>query len=160
MGHYETAKICLNGHMITSSMETMHDTDKFCTICGQATITCCTNCNSPIHGSYYAEGIFNLEDPPVPSYCHNCGHPYPWIEERLKAAENIINMLDSLTNDQKRQLIDFIPDITMETPRSEYAALIYAKLLDGLQGFVVECLKHWCEKNVLPSLLVLMNMQK
>lgn len=159
MGYYETAKICLNGHMLTDSMEDSQNKDRFCTICGKAAITYCPICKDPIHGCY-ENGSLVCQKTRVPSYCHNCGHPYPWIEERLKAAENIINMLDSLTNDQRKQLIDFIPDITMETPRSEYAALIYAKLLDGLQGFVVECFKHWCEKNVLPSLLVLMNMQK
>ena len=86
--------------------------------------------------------------------------PYPWTEATLKTAENIINMLDELTPEQKKQLVDFIPDIIVETPQSRYAALVYAKFLDGLQGLAVDCFKDWLKKNVLPTLLVLMNMQE
>ena len=96
----------------------------------------------------------------VPAYCHNCGKPYPWTEATLQTAEHIIDMLDELTPDQKKQLVDFIPDIIVETPQSRYAALVYAKFLDGLQGLAVDCFKDWCQKNVFPTLLVLLNMQK
>lgn len=58
------------------------------------------------------------------------------------------------------QLVDFIPDIIVETPQSRYAALVYAKFLDGLQGLAVDCFKDWCKKNVFPTLLILLNMQK
>lgn len=78
----------------------------------------------------------------------------------MRAAEHIIDMLDNLTEDQKKQLVDFIPDIIVETPQSRYAALVYAKFLDGLQGLVYENFASWCRENVLPALLVLMNMQK
>lgn len=96
----------------------------------------------------------------VPAYCHNCGKPYPWTEATMRAAEHIIDMLDELTPDQKKQLVDFIPDIIVETPQSRYAALVYAKFLDSLQGLAVDCFKDWLKKNVLPTLLVLMNMQE
>lgn len=96
----------------------------------------------------------------VPAYCYACGAPYPWTKAILKTAENIINMLDELTPEQKKQLVDFIPDIIVETPQSRYAALVFAKLLDGLQGLTVDCFKDWAKENVLPALLVLMNMQK
>lgn len=78
----------------------------------------------------------------------------------MRAAEHIIDMLDELTAEQKKQLVDFIPDIIVETPQSRYAALVYAKFLDGLQGLAVDCFKDWLKKNVLPTLLVLMNMQE
>ena len=96
----------------------------------------------------------------VPAYCYNCGKPYPWTEATLQTAEHIIDMLDELTPDQKKQLVDFIPDIIVETPQSRYAALVYANFLDGLQGLAVDCFKDWCKKNVFPTLLVLLNMQK
>ena len=159
---FRTAKICSNGHMITDSAETINDDSNFCKTCGAAVISKCPHCQSRIHGCYHVDHVICLssKEAPVPAYCHNCGKPYPLTEAVLKTAENIINMFDELTPEQKKQLVDFIPDIIIETPRSRYAALVYAKFLDGLQGLVYENFASWCRENVLPALLVLMNMQK
>lgn len=159
MKDYGIARICLSGHVISEDIEISDPTRTFCQLCGDSSIIACKHCNAPIPGGFYG-GLLTIKEVTVPAYCHNCGKPYPWTEARLIAATNIINMLDELTPEQKQQLIDFIPDLIVETPKSQYAALIYAKFLDGINGFVFECLKQWCQKNVLPSLLVLTNMQK
>lgn len=168
---FTSAKICLNGDICSSNSECYTESSiLFCEKCGEEVISECPSCHAPIHGEYgyfaenylfknqYFEVVRKLQN--APAYCHNCGEAYPWTKTRLQAAENIINMLDELTIEQKKQLIEFIPDITTETPRSQYAALMYAKLLDGLQGLTIECFKIWAKENVLPALLVLMNMQK
>ncbi|WP_277270900.1 DUF2321 domain-containing protein [Phascolarctobacterium succinatutens] len=159
---FRTAKICSNGHMITDSAKTINDNSKFCKTCGASVISKCPHCQSRIHGSYHVDHVvcISSEEAPVPAYCHNCGKPYPWTEATMRAAEHIIDMLDELTAEQKKQLVDFIPDIIVETPQSRYAALVYANFLDGLQGLAVDCFKDWCKKNVFPALLVLLNMQK
>lgn len=148
--------------MITDSAEIINDNSNFCKTCGASIISKCPHCQSRIHGSYHVEHVvcISSEEAPVPAYCHNCGKPYPWTEATLQTAEHIIDMLDELTPNQKKQLVDFIPDIIVETPQSRYAALVYAKFLDGLQGLAVDCFKDWLKKNVLPTLLVLMNMQE
>lgn len=160
MNHYHAAKICLNGDMITDSIETSIDDSEFCIKCGAKIISECPNCHASIHGFCDIDGILTFETTQIPAYCHACGAPYPWTEARLKAAENIINMLDELSDVQKKKLVDFIPDITAETPRSQYAALVYAKSLECIQGLTIECFKIWAKENVLPTLLILMNMQK
>ena len=183
---FKTAQVCQNGHLRNSDTSTHAAKNEiFCSICGAEVISACPHCGSQLRGAYYMnkpiysgtmcnvlEGkklsshisgykdvkISNTVD--VPAYCHNCGKPYPWTEATLQTAEHIIDMLDELTPDQKKQLVDFIPDIIIETPRSRYAALVYAKFLDGLQGLVYENFASWCRENVLPALLVLMNMKK
>ena len=183
---FKIAQVCQNGHLRNSDTSTHAAKNEiFCSICGAKVISACPHCGSQLRGAYYMnkpiysgtmcnvlEGrklsshisgykdvkISNTVD--VPAYCHNCGKPYPWTEATLQTAEHIIDMLDDLTEDQKKQLVDFIPDIIVETPQSRYAALVYAKFLDGLQGLAVDCFKDWCKKNVFPTLLVLLNMQK
>jgi len=183
---FKTAQVCENGHLRNSDTSTHSaKNEDFCSICGAKVISACPHCGSQLRGAYYMnkpiysgtmcnvlEGrklsshisgykdvkISNTVD--VPAYCHNCGKPYPWTEATLQTAEHIIDMLDELTPDQKKQLVDFIPDIIVETPQSRYAALVYAKFLDGLQGLAVDCFKDWLKKNVFPTLLVLLNMQK
>nr|DAL11009.1 MAG TPA_asm: Primosomal protein N' [Caudoviricetes sp.] len=157
--------------------------ETYCSLCGSKIISTCPSCNSPLRGDYYANKAhyrygaitfdghgqkilsgFNEElqshQTQIPAYCYNCGKPYPWTEARLKAAENIIDMIDELSEEQKQKLVEFIPDLLIETPRSEYAALICAKFLDGISGYVFQAFKDWCQKNVLPTLLVLMNFDK
>lgn len=183
---FKIAQVCQNGHLRNSDTSTHAAKNEiFCSICGAKVISACPHCGSQLRGAYYMnkpiysgtmcnvlEGrklsshisgykdvkISNTVD--VPAYCHNCGKPYPWTEATLQTAEHIIDMLDELTPDQKKQLVDFIPDIIVETPQSRYAALVYAKFLDGLQGLAVDCFKDWLKKNVFPTLLVLLNMQK
>lgn len=181
---FQKAQICTNGHMRNSCADSNPNrNESFCALCGAAVIDRCPSCKTPIRGCKSIEqprgtlngnifskrratttvtgyAILTSNDAPVPAFCHQCGAPYPWTEATLKTAENIINMLDELTEDQKKQLVNFIPDIIVETPQSRYAALVYAKFLDGLQGLAVDCFKNWAKENVLPVLLVLMNMKQ
>lgn len=183
---FTTAQVCQNGHLRNSDTSThAAKNENFCSICGAEVISACSHCGSQLRGAYYMnkpiysstmcnvlegrklsshiagyKGVKLSNTVDVLAYCHNCGKPYPWTEATMRAAEHIIDMLDELTPDQKKQLVDFIPDIIVETPQSRYAALVYAKFLDGLQGLAVDCFKDWCKKNVFPTLLVLLNMQK
>ena len=174
---FKTAQVCVNGHLRNTDTDThAAKNEAFCSICGAKVISSCPRCNSPLRGTYYISKplyspslsnpkikgyrdlkISNTVD--VSAYCYECGSPYPWTESRLKTAENIINMLDELTTEQKQQLVEFIPDIIIETPRSRYAALVYAKFMDGLSGLVYENFVAWAKENVLPMLLVLMNLR-
>lgn len=168
---YTHAQICLSGHINNSNIEYYpEENSSFCQECGSKIIDECPSCHAKIRGErgcmhanmldnrYHFTAAYHLSV--APAYCYACGAPYPWTKATLQTAENIINMLDELTPEQKQQLVDFIPDIIVETPQSRYAALFYAKLLNGLQGLVLNCFKDWAKENVLPSLLILMNMQE
>ena len=53
-GRYDTAQICINGHIINSmSISKPEHNKKFCDKCGEPTITNCQNCNAPIRGYYH-----------------------------------------------------------------------------------------------------------
>lgn len=134
MGYYKTAKICLNGHLISSNIENHSADYPFCTSCGSKTITICQNCQAPIHGYYHIKGVVSFEEPTVPAFCHNCGEPYPWTKTFLETAEGMVDMFDELSPEQKLQLKETFPDLIVETPKSKLAALQASKLINGFQS--------------------------
>lgn len=160
MGYYRTAKICQNGHMITNNVESSENHDKFCSKCGAETITQCRFCRAAIHGIYIVPGYIGKYPPtPVPSYCHNCGKPYPWTEAFLKNADEMVDMFDELSAEQKQQLKETFPDLIVKNPRSELAALKAAKLINGLTSFGKDIFVKLLQDNIIQSLFTLMNIK-
>ena len=56
-----------------------------------------------------------------PSYCGQCGKPFPWTEAALTAAKEYTDELD-LSQDEKTALKATLRDLTADTPRTELAA--------------------------------------
>lgn len=160
MGYYKTAKICLNGHMITDDLESSGNNDSFCSECGAKAITHCKYCNANIHGYYFVPGVLNLAaETTVPAYCHDCGEPYPWTETFLKTAEEMVDMFNELSTEQKQQLKETFPDLIVETPQSKLAALRAAKLINGLTSFGKDIFVKLLQDNVVDSLFALMHLK-
>ena len=100
---FQNACICKAGHICNDCTQLMPELNyKFCNICGEETITHCSACNTAIQGAlvrydelfqqWSVERNLNFE----PAYCPECGTPFPWTQERLHAAQGIIDMLDEL----------------------------------------------------------------
>lgn len=124
MGHYDVALICMNGHMVNDNYNEypQHNT-AYCEKCGAATINSCPNCKAQIRGSYEVSGaVFVRGTTTTPAYCHNCGKPYPWTEEKLKAIKEAIE-LSGISMQEKEEFNKNLPDIMSETPRTKIAAL-------------------------------------
>jgi hypothetical protein len=115
--YYDVAQACLNGHVVTEMAQTHPDgRRKFCKKCGESTITACTECDSPIPGWYHVEGIIDLVSQyELPSYCHNCGKPYPWSTRKLDAAVKLASEDGHLTVDEVETFKQSIQDVTRET---------------------------------------------
>ena len=71
---WDTARICLNGHVLTEHLEKNPDVGDFCKKCGAKAISTCSYCDAPIQG--LPSNVFGLF--PAPEYCHECGEAYPW----------------------------------------------------------------------------------
>lgn len=129
MGVYKTALICLNGHMVNDAMEDYPEqNEKFCSDCGAETIHQCRNCGTNIKGYYYVEGVLSLSVKEPPSYCHNCGKPYPWTQASIETYKEIVNMIDKLTKDEKKRLGSSIDDLISDTPRTQLAVMTIKSL--------------------------------
>lgn len=143
---YDTAQICLNGHVINDSFEREPEKNKeYCRDCGAKTITKCPNCEKEIEGAKYIipyalsgpyakelfpgnryEKVSNYEKP---KYCTNCGTPYPWTEKKIKAVHELTQELDNLTSEEKEMLGKSIDDIIKETPETKLAVTRIKKFL-------------------------------
>ena len=141
---YEVAQICMNGHVITSLLK-MNPirSQKHCNQCGALTITTCPKCNEQIRGSYYDpewskdyEGSYKK-----PSFCHNCGTAYPWMDSKLKAARDLSDELDNLTQDERDLLKKSLDDIVRDTPQTTVSALRFKKLATKASSIAASALK-------------------
>jgi len=128
MGQYRIGLACLNGHAVNSAADTSPELNaKFCPKCGEPSIDRCSKCKEYIRGYYYAEGIVSLRKWKIPSHCHECGTSYPWTQRRSEALVETIDELDGLSDDERERLKKSIPDILVETPKSETAILRFKK---------------------------------
>lgn len=136
MNYYHNALICENGHILSPTIDLKTNFDSpFCTECGARTISKCPHCESEIRGVSYDSLDFYYS---LPSYCHNCGKPYPWTESALKVAALLIQEDENLDNEQKQTLQDCLPDLITETPSTNLAVVRLKKALKKVGKFTGE----------------------
>ena len=160
-GCYEQATICENGHIISEYSNNAESTDKYCSKCGGLAIKTCKKCGTYIRGQYNSDEFVIIPNGSivVPAYCHNCGDPYPWTSKFLNAADEMVDMFDDLTPEQKQTLKSTFPDLIVESPNSQLAALRASKLINGLQEFGKDIFINLLSENIIPTLFTLMHLK-
>ncbi len=125
---YDTAEICLNGHVSNSSIKTYpNDCKAFCDECGEKTITSCSHCNQNIRGDEQDTNVYEMYS--MPSYCIHCGQPFPWISSRIELAYELADLVDEFTELDKEIITKSIPDLVRDTPRQHIAILQLKKVM-------------------------------
>lgn len=145
MTHFLTAQVCANGHMITPSVELNPELKQdYCSKCGAKTITNCPHCNAPIRGELYDDDIAIIgPQPVVDSYCTNCGNPYPWTESALESTALLIQEEEELSEQLKVSLVESLPDIITETPRTNLAVVRVKKCLASAGKFTADAVRQF-----------------
>lgn len=88
----------------------------YCPRCGNQTITACLSCESPIRGKYiYEHGtmVIIVRKYSQPSFCYQCGSPFPWTQARVAAAKELADELD-LPEEDRETLKSTIDDLSSE----------------------------------------------
>jgi len=140
---HDVAQICLNGHVITAGYQRYPEYRKqHCDRCGAKTITECPTCHQAIQGDHvdpdaiiFVPGGFR-----APAYCHSCGNPFPWTEQRLDALVELTKESASLAEDRD-DLGTLVPDLLANTPRSELAATRWRKALAKVEENIAPALR-------------------
>lgn len=155
MGQFGNAQICLNGHVITSIGNDPQFLKKFCSRCGAETIMNCKYCDSSIKG-IFLDSTFGSPNYKTPSFCDNCGHPYPWTQNKKEAALAMINFADKLDSKEKEELGESIDDLMKETPRTVIAEMKFKKyvlkagseIAKGLKDVLIDVVSETVKKSI------------
>ena len=144
---YDVALICLNRHVVNHSSNTYPlKNARFCKDCGAECINKCRYCSEYIRGRYHMKGVVMPSTYSAPSYCDNCGKPYPWLEEKLKVLDEMIDLMNELDELEKKDLKQSTIDITTDNPRTSLASLkikrfglkIGSEMYDALKKILVQ----------------------
>ena len=141
-GKYHTAEVCLNGHCTTSFVEENPERrGQYCPKCGSKTITQCLNCSANIRGRYVDPNFVDLVTKyKPPNYCHSCGKPLPWTERKISAAQELVEEIEELSEDEKEVLKQSIFELSQDSPKTELASIRYKKLLSKCRDYARQLL--------------------
>ena len=145
---YDIAKICINGHVIKDSLQMNPQIDqKFCDKCGDVLITKCPNCNANIRGKKHIRDVTSITNGRVfpltkpDQFCYNCGKPYPWLESKIKAAQELAHEIENLSEEDINILTDSINDIVVDTPKTQVSASRFIKILSKTRKGVINAFR-------------------
>lgn len=129
--HYQIAQICINGHVVSSTLESVKDAQgKYCERCGMQTITSCQKCKKSIQGMIDSPYVAIVGvDFPAPPFCIFCGKPFPWTESGLRAAKEYAEEMINLTPEEKVTLKGSIDDIVRDSAQTNVAVVRFKRLV-------------------------------
>jgi len=132
---YDVQQVCENGHQITDCYNINQEKrEGFCQECGAPTLTACPGCGVGIQGAQievnqsYADARFGRHklirrlSANVPSYCRNCGKPYPWTQRRIATAIQILTEFGDLNEAEKKTIEQDVENISKDVPEAELSA--------------------------------------
>lgn len=144
---YDTAQICLSGHIINlAAQEHPEGNKKFCDKCGEITITHCPNCHHGIRGlkydqNYVDEPYVDLDECSAPAFCIYCGKPYPWTETKIQAAQELAKDSEIMSDEDKRIWSQSIDEIVKDSPAATLAATRLKGILSKVGKPIADTLK-------------------
>lgn len=135
--------VCLNGHQVSARLKLDEAVSGFCEKCGEPLITNCPNCDFPIYGDKDIDGIIAIGfEALVPKYCQHCGKAYPWTQSEIDSAIALVKLSD-LSDKDKKDLSDSIPDLTVDGPKTKLAATKFKLYISKAGKVVAESLREF-----------------
>ncbi len=157
MGKYDTAQICMNGHVISSMASTYTENQKkLCSECGEETIMSCLSCNSFIKGYYEVPGVIGFYDFEKPKFCENCGTPFPWTVKYQNAANELIDLSETLSEQEKEDFKNSVTNLIKSSASSNVAQLKLKKYVSkagteiakGMREILVDVVSETVKKSI------------
>lgn len=139
MGYYDTAQICLNGHITNGSYNEYPEYNKYyCSKCGEKTITRCPKCKNYIQGDHY-ERFYQIYNPP--SYCHCCGEPFPWTIEKLVSTNELLALEGTLSQEELDYFKQNLNSVLVDTPKTKLVATKLKLAINKTSSVVTSALR-------------------
>lgn len=131
MGTYDVAQYCRAGHEITQVLNGQPElAQRFCRICGAATLSACERCGATFRGVWYSDITYGgATTSERPNHCHACGEQLPCLAEKLQAGRELIAMMDELSPDDRPQLSRSLDDILQAGVRTDVGVFRFKHLV-------------------------------
>lgn len=138
---YSGATICLNGHIVSKAQA---NSQKYCSVCGKETFSRCLNCRASLRGLWETPGVIVVgpRNYTKPFYCYECGAPYPWTQNILDNAVELLSLDDDLDEISKDLIKTAIPELITDTPTTPIAVAKYRKGVSKAVSFIGESLRQ------------------
>lgn len=158
-GNFYPAQICLHGHVITADGHHLIGADgrvgirkgEHCQKCGNRCVTHCESCEAPIRGKRtMSHEDFVRPSFVPPSFCYNCAKPYPWMEDRLQTARELLWNDDKLSLEERESLWGLLQYV-MSDPKSDLVPA-KRKLIDIKLGRAVAATREFVENIIAKSI--------
>ncbi len=143
MGYFDTAQICLSGHVVNSTVRKNPEFNRnHCGKCGETTITSCPSCRHDIEGEYHVENlkVVSISTMSAPLFCHNCGKAFPWTERHSQTAIELF-LEESMPEDDNRVFAESVSQIAKDTPEAKLASARIKKLLGKIGTSTAACIR-------------------
>ena len=62
-------------------------------------------------GRTTSQSVIGFSNYTAPAFCYKCGDPFPWTAAALRAAEDLADEMDALSDDEKESLKKTLPDL-------------------------------------------------
>jgi hypothetical protein len=141
---YCEAQICMQGD-VQSSDGTPFDPSGHCTKCGSECIHHCLSCKTPIRGKMkYSSATYDC-----PSFCHGCGRPYPWMDDKLRTAKDLLFHDDKLTFEERKELWGLLqyvmsnPKADLAPAKSKLISIKIQKAAEPIKDFITDLLAKY-----------------
>jgi hypothetical protein len=144
MDGYDIAQVCKNGHVISSTAGSNPEFRKnFCNKCGERTMMQCESCLKPIKGYYHVEGVLDFSMTyHLPIFCDNCGNPFPWTGTKLKASKDLINFIETISDDEKDDFRLTIEQLIRETSDAPIAKVKFKRYIKRIESDLAKSIKE------------------
>ena len=146
----ENIKICSNGHIINYEAECG---ESFYRDCGASLITFCPSCGATLPKRTYCIE-YDYNDEPFrsyntyirPDFCPFCSKPYPWTAAALEATCSLLEEDTQLSDLEIERLKSVLPDILVETPKTNLACARVKNSLSSCSHFVADAFKDFLKE--------------
>jgi hypothetical protein len=84
-----------------------------------------------------------------PSFCHGCGKPYPWMDEKLRTAKDLLFHDDQLTYEDRKELWGLLqyvmsnPKADLVPAKSKLISIKIQKAAEPIKDFVTDLLAKY-----------------
>lgn len=148
--YYDVQQVCLNGHIRNDTIKFRPEAnEEYCTLCGEKTITQCPKCSTNIRGAMLTEWRGRRSPceslTVAPAYCLSCGNPYPWTENKIMAA---IQMLAELGIDENEgsTIDEDMHNIAKDIPQAKPSAMRIKRICDKYGPVVKNLIMEFASK--------------